>query len=164
MVKLDKNAKHRRETFGRYGLAMYHAQCVEKSLAILASVVFNKEFLPNDFNQREEILDEIFTKTIGSLLTRLKKNVAIPKNLGHTLENARKKRNWLAHEYFWSRAGEVMTTRGRSKMIEELDDISEFFLELDNHLISIYESWCIKYGISDKIIDKKLKELITAHE
>ena len=32
--QLDENAKRRRELFGRYGLAMYHAQCVEKSLAI----------------------------------------------------------------------------------------------------------------------------------
>ena len=41
MPGLDEDAYLNRETFANYGLAMYHAQCVEKSLAILESSVFN---------------------------------------------------------------------------------------------------------------------------
>jgi hypothetical protein len=61
MDELDADAQQRHETFARYGLAMYHAQCVEKSLAILVSSVFNKEFLPSPPDQREEIQNEIFS-------------------------------------------------------------------------------------------------------
>ena len=51
---LDENAKRRRELFGRYGLAVYHAQCVEKNLAILTSCVFHKEFLKSSLRFAEK--------------------------------------------------------------------------------------------------------------
>ena len=164
MEELDANAQQRRETFARYGLAVYHAQCVEKSLAILVSSVFNKEFLSSSPNHREEILDEVFARTIGQLLTRIRSQISIPPNLNRTLEDARQKRNWLAHEYFWERAGEVMTTRGRSKMIDELTELSDFFSRVDAHLISIYEKWMKRVGIPQTVITENLKKLISEHE
>jgi len=164
MEELDEDAKQRRETFARFGLAMYHAQCVEKSLGILVSSVFNKDFMPSDPNRREEIQDEVFSKTIGSLLTRMRKQVSVPPNFDQTLDDAWRKRNWLAHEYFWARAGEVMTTRGRNKMIEELKKLSDFFSKVDAHLVSIYEKWSMKVGIPQTVIDENLKKLISDNE
>lgn len=164
MEDLDENAQQRRETFARYGLAMYHAQCVEKSLAILVSSVFNKDFLASDADRREEIQDELFTKTIGRLLTRMRTHISIPSNLDRTLDDARRKRNWLAHEYFWARAGEIMTTRGRKKMIEELAGLSDFFSKVDARLVSIYEKWSKRIGIPQALIDENLKNLIRDNE
>ena len=164
MDELDADAQQRRETFARYGLAMYHAQCVEKSLAILVSSVFNKEFLPSPPDQRGEIQNGIFSKTIGRLSKRLEKQITIPPNLGKTLENALQKRNWLAHDYFWERAGELLTNRGREKMITELTDLSDLFSKLDVHLEKIYSDWSHKIGLSEKIIEEQMKHLIKKHE
>lgn len=164
MEELDENPQQRRETFARYGLAMYHAQCVEKSLAILVSSVFNKDFLPSDPNRREEIQNEVFSKTIGRLLTRMRKQISVPLNLDRTLDDAWQKRNWLAHEYFWARAGEVITTRGRNKMIGELTELSDFFSKVDAHLVSIYEKWSKRVGIPQAVIDENLKKLIGDNE
>ena len=164
MEELDANAQQRRETFARYGLAMYHAQCVEKSLAILVSSVFNNEFLPSDPNRRGEIQDKVFAKTIGRLINRMRKLVSVPPNLDRTLGDALQKRNWLAHKYFWARAGEVMTTRGRKKMIDELTELSDFFSRVDVHLVSIYEKWSKKVGIPQAVIDGNMKKLISENE
>ena len=164
METLDANAKQRREVFAKYGLAMYHAQCVEKGLAILVSCAFNKEFLPSDFNRRGEILDEVFTKTIGRLLTRMKKQISVPPNLELALNDALQKRNWLAHEYFWIRAGELNTTRGRNKMLKELKELSDFFFRVDAHLVSIYEKWSKKAGVSQIVLDENLRKLIGENE
>ncbi len=164
MEELDANAQQRRETFARYGLAMYHAQCVEKSLAILASSIFNKDFLLSDPNRRGEIQDEALAKTIGHLLTRMRKQISIPQNLDRTLDDALQKRNWLAHNYFWARAGEVMTIRGRNKMIDELTELSDFFSRVDAHLVYIYMKWSKKVGIPQTVIDKNLKKLIRENE
>ena len=128
MSELDENAYLNRETFAHYGLAMYHAQCVEKSLAILVSSVFNREFLGSSLDRREAIQDEVFTKTVGRLLKRLKEQIPIPPNLDKTLAEALKKRNWLAHDYFWERAGHMLTSHGKEKMIEELTNLADFFL------------------------------------
>ncbi len=160
MEELDPDAHQRRETFARYGLAVYHAQCVEKSLAILVSSVFSGEFLPSTPEQREELYDEAFSKTLGRLLNRLKKQIAVPPNLHSTLIEARRKRNWLAHDYFWERAGEILLTNGRDKMIDELTDLSEFFSKLDEHLTSTYEKWAEKHGVTQDRIRDEFKKLI----
>mgnify|MGYP001614264598 FL=1 len=164
MEELDDNAQERRETFARYGLTMYHAQCVEKSLAILVSSVFNKEFLPSVLDRREEIQDDVFSKTIGRLLQRMRKQIAVPPNLDRTLDEAHQKRNWLAHEYFWERAGELLTKPGRDKMIEELTTLSEFFSKVDAHLTAIYEKWAKRIGIPDEAIQERLRQLIRSKE
>ena len=164
MEELDANAQQCHEVFARYGVAMYHAQCVEKSLAILVSAVFNKEFLPSDLDRRDEILDEVFSKTIGKLLTRMRKQVSVPPNLENTLHGARQKRNWLAHEYFWERAGELQTRRGRDKLIHELTEVSGFFSKVDARLVSIYERWGKKACISQETIDTNLSKLISENE
>lgn len=164
MEELDENAQQRRETFARYGIAMYHAQCVEKSLAILVSSVFNKDFLPSNPDCREEIRDEVFSKTIGKLLTRMRKQIVVPANLDRKLDDAWQKRNWLAHEYFWARAGEIMTTRGRDKMIEELTGLSDFFSKVDAHLVSICKKWSKRVGVPQAVIDENFKRLIQDNE
>ena len=164
MEELDADAQQRRETFALYGLAMYHAQCVEKSLAILVSSVFNKEFLPSKPDRREEIQEEVFAKTIGRLLNRLKKQVTLPPNLDKTLIKALQKRNWLAHEYFWERAVQLLTLSGRNRMIDELSNIIDFFSKLDVHLAKIYEKHLIKVGVSKTTINEKFKKLIQNEE
>lgn len=164
MEELDANAQQRRETFARYGLAMYYAQCVEKSLAILVSSVLNKEFLPSDPDRREEIQNDVFGKTIGQLITRMKKQLSLPPNLDKTLDDARHKRNWLAHEYFWARAGQIMTPCGRDEMIDELTQLADFFSEIDAHLVEIYQKWMKNVGIPEETIDASLKQLISRNE
>lgn len=164
MKELDADAQQRRETFARYGLAAYHAQCLEKSLAILVSIVFNKEFLPSEPDRREGIQGEIFAKTIGRLLKRLRMQITVPPNLDQQLDEAHRKRNWLAHEYFWERAGELLTTAGRNKMIDELTTLSEFFSKVDVHLTAIYEKWAKRIGLHEEAIDEALRQLIKSKE
>lgn len=159
MSELDTDAYLNRETFAHYGLAIYHAQCVEKSLAILVSSVFNREFLGSSFNRREAIQDEVFTKTVGRLLKRLKEQITIPPNLDKTLAEALKKRNWLAHDYFWERAGHMLTAHGKKKMIEELTNLSDFFSKLDAHLTKISEKWLKTIGISEETINEHINKL-----
>jgi len=161
MEKLDADAQQRRETFALYGLAMYHAQCVEKSIAIMVSSVFNNDFINADGpDEREVIQDAVFSKTIGQLIKRLRKQVPVPSSLDMKLNEARAKRNWLAHEYFWTRAGEIMTTRGRDKMICELRETAEWFSNVDEHLTSIYEKLIVKAGISREMLNEDFRELI----
>ena len=164
METLDQDSKQRRETFARYGLAMYQAQCVEKSLAILISTVLSKEFPRSNPDQRDTMLDEALSKAIGKLIIRLRKKISVPPNLDKTLEKVRVKRNWLAHDFFWDRAGELLTTRGRDKLIDELTELSDFFSKVDEHLTSIYEKWMERVGVSNSIIEEEFQRLIKDNE
>ena len=53
MENLDYDSQQRRETFALYGLAMYHAQCFEKSLVIVVSAAYNKEYFKSDSNEEK---------------------------------------------------------------------------------------------------------------
>jgi hypothetical protein len=163
MKELDDDSYQNRETFARYGLAMYHAQCVEKSLAMLVSCVFNKEFLQSTRDRREEIQNEEFSKTMWRLLKRLKKQITIPPNLDKTLSESLEKRNWLAHDYFLERGIQMMTPKGKKEMIEELTSLSDYFSKLDAHLTKIYESAMKKLGITETA-DEGVKRLIQKAE
>lgn len=163
--QLDDNAKRRRELFGRYGLAMYHAQCVEKSLALLTSTVFHKDFLKSSVDIREKIQSQSFSKTLGKLIHKLESQVTIPPNLKNNLLDALNKRNWLAHDYFYDRAEALLTQDGNEKMIEELTDLYDFFSTLDQQLMSTVDKWSKKVGIAEQIendfkeIQKRVKSI-----
>lgn len=164
MEPLNQDAEQRRETFARYGVAMYHAQCVEKSLAILITTVLNTKFLSSKPDQRDAMFDDALDKAIGKLLKRLKQKIQVPPNLDRNLEEARKKRNWLAHDFFWDRAGELQTSRGREKLIAELDRLSDFFSKIDAHLTSSYEKWIKKAGIPQDVIEREYQKLVQENE
>ena len=160
MDDLDLNSKQRREVFARYGLAMYCVQCVERSLAILISSVFNKDFISSSPNIRDGFYNQAFSKTLGRLMKELEMKITIPPNLKQNLIYTLNKRNWLAHNYFYERAGEILTSKGREKMINELTELMEGFKRVDNHLEFIIDKWVTKIGISNEVIEEKMKRLI----
>ena len=115
-----------RETFARFGLAAYQAQCVEKQLAILVATVHNPEFLSVETDTRERFFQVEFEKTLGQLVRTLGERVSIAPDLEERLRNALRLRNWLMHDYFWDRAAEVMTADGQSRMVPELQEAADF--------------------------------------
>ena len=157
---LDSNSKQKREVFARYGLAMHYAQCIEKSLAMLISSVFNKEFMPSSPQVRNDFYNQAFSKTLGSLIKKLEKKITIPPNLNQDLNYALDKRNWLAHEYFYDRPGEIHTPEGRNKMINELSEIYENLRKIDDRLELIIDKWVKNVGIKDELIKDMIKKLI----
>jgi hypothetical protein len=50
------------------------------------------------------------------------------------LDQARNMRNWLAHRYFRDRAVQFMSPAGRVVMLQELDDATNLFLEVNERL------------------------------
>ncbi|NTU49680.1 MAG: hypothetical protein HGA87_02080 [Desulfobulbaceae bacterium] len=158
MDELDADSQLRREVFALYGLAMYHAQCFEKSLVILVSMTFNKKYLSSPLHERDVFFDESFKKTAGALVKRLKEKIKVPETLEVQLVEAVHKRNWLAHDYFWNRAGELLNVAGNEKMVGELTDIYKYFDVIDKRLVVIYEKWAAKLGITEEVIQKMMKE------
>ena len=65
----DEN-EHVREVYAHYGLAMYLAQCLEKSICILLSVETTnpKTMTKNDYDR---IVKDYLTKTFGTELVIL---------------------------------------------------------------------------------------------
>lgn len=160
MENLDYDSQQRRETFALYGLAMYHAQCFEKSLVIIVSAAYNNEYLKSDFNKREELFSSSFKKTTGQLVSKLKEMVKIPDDFENTLIVAVKKRNWLAHDYFWENSYSIMTTEGREKMINELQELSDYFSKMDERMVNMYQKIFNKIGLTEEVVLNHLSEIL----
>jgi len=159
-TNLNDDTQQRREVFARFGLAIYHAQCIERQLGIMLSTGFSREFGTSSPEQRDAIFDEMFAKTFGALLKELAKTVTVPPNLGQRLQAALQKRNWLAHDYFYDRSGQLLSREGREQMIEELTDLYHQFNEIDDHLTSVSNRWAKKMGLTPDVIQSHMERLI----
>lgn len=156
--ELPRDARQRRETFARFGLASYHAQCVEKSLAILLSSVCLPGFAKLAPAQRDEKWEEVTKHTLGRMLRRLETTgVSLPHGVHGRLERALKLRNWLAHNYFYDRATEVALHSDREEMIAELQDAADYLASVDDELSTVTESWMAHHGIADR---ERLDDLV----
>lgn len=56
----DPEAQQRRETFARFGLAMFQAQCVERQIGILLATTLNRDCLRLPPEERERLFEMEF--------------------------------------------------------------------------------------------------------
>jgi hypothetical protein len=158
--QLNHDSEQIREVYARYGLAMYQAQCVERGLAILLATAYRPGLTKITRSQYKELLESLFKKSFGGLTTHLRKSVNVPDDLEGALQEARNKRNWLAHHYFWDRAGHFMTDKGRWSMIDELQAIADNLDRLDKQLSEITQEWAKKHGITEQMLQLEMEKLI----
>ena len=86
--------------------------------------------------------------------------VKIPDNFENTLVVAVKKRNWLAHDYFWENSYSIMTTEGREKMINELQELSDYFSKIDERMVKMYQKIFNKIGLTEEVVLAHLSEIL----
>lgn len=147
----------RREVFARFGLAAYHAQCVERELAILVATVANPDFDAIHAEGREHAFDDAFSNRIVDLTKHLRDAEVVDAHLASHIRWARRTRNWLHHNYFWDRAHSILTSHGREQMISELSDIAERLKQLDTRLTSLTYRWGESRGISQERIEAEVR-------
>ena len=135
----DDDSRERREVFALFGLASYHAQCLERQIGTMLSTCYSREFAAASPEQRDLIFNDHFAKTLGSLIRKLEGTIKVPPNLNQSLQAALKKRNWLMHDYFYERAAHILSSRGRHEMMSELTDLYKEFSRLDDDLDSVTE-------------------------
>ncbi len=147
LEEIPTDAAQSRETFARFGQAMYYAQCVEKQLAILLATTFNREFLKASTDERGKCFDRMLERNLGSLLGMLRQQVVVEAGTEDRLTKAKDRRNWLAHNYFLERGIDVLTWNGRERTIAELQTIADEFRLLDEQLTRLTEDWLERSGV-----------------
>jgi hypothetical protein len=145
---LPIEAQQRRETFARFGLAFYRAQCVERQIGILLATTHNPEFLRTPPEDRDRFYSTEFTKTLGRLVSALGERTVLVPELEARLRRAVELRNWLAHHYFWERAADLLSWEGRERMIAELQEAMDFLGTLDGELTTISIEWLKSQGVT----------------
>ncbi len=154
---------HTKEVYAHYGVAMYHAQCLERALSILLISEEMPEIKIKKLSDFDNSLDSLFTKTFGRLIKKFKKQqIDIYDDFENDISNALKKRNWVAHNYFWERVGHFATTDGRNYMVNELNEISIIFEELDKNITEITNEWYQKNGVKPESVKKYMEKIVNS--
>ena len=158
--ELDLESQQIREVYAHYGLAMFHAQALERQIALfLASGALPHRNVTTR-RQFDDLLGSLFQRTLGALIGQMRRTVEVPQTLEAELTEALRRRNWLTHDYFWERAVDFMTSSGRESMIEELRAHADVFNRLDSQLTEITYIWAHENGLTHEMIQKELQQLL----
>jgi hypothetical protein len=131
---MDAADEETREVYARYGLAMYFAQVVEHAIVNLMIALHLPERGALTKQDIDQFMDEAFAMTFGRLLKELRQLGQATDFVQRDLDQARDMRNWLAHRYFRDRTVQFMSPAGRVVMLEELDDATNLFLQVNETL------------------------------
>ncbi len=157
---MDEESEQIKTVYATYGLAMYMAQNLEKSISILLS--YKKLENRNVFSSHYDYtLDEHFEKTFGALCKEMNsQGIAIPKEIENELRESLKVRNFLAHDYFWDNASNFVSSFGREQMIEELQGYYNLFENLDEYFTKINKQELKKRNITDEMLKKEMDKVL----
>ncbi len=156
----DPESEQTKEMYAWYGLAMFHAQCLEKQLGIVLATKYGPGPTRITRGQFEDLLNSRFSRTLGQLVREIRKLANLSEGEAEQLQAALVKRNWLAHHYFWDRAVDFMSEAGRDSMIEELQEAAHTFHVLDELIHRETEEWGEARGVSQEVVNKYLQRLM----
>ena len=107
-------------------------------------------------DERDAFFESEFAKTLGGMVTELRKRATIAPEFESRLQRGVELRNWLTHRYFWERAGSILTWEGREQMILELREAADYLGVLDAELTAVGEGWFVKAGGSMKTVEAEM--------
>ncbi|HVW10946.1 MAG TPA: hypothetical protein VHC90_20305 [Bryobacteraceae bacterium] len=142
------------EVYARFGLAYYMAEVLHRGLCNLYCAF---QLPPNGpvLNSRvEEHLRVAFEMTLGQLLRHMKP-VLVPE-LFDQLGIALRRRNFIAHHFWYERVHLMARVSGIEAMIAELSEDTELFRELDGKIQTIIAPYHERSGLTPEIIAAEL--------
>ena len=157
---LDPESYRIREVYAYYGLTMYHIQCLERTLVMLGTTVYNSNADHMTREQFDANLETNSKKTLGQLIFKIKKSVDLPDDFEKKLNDALENRNFIAHRYFWGRAMKFSHTRGQEEMLAELTQLSTYFENMDRELTLVQRKWSNAKGVTDDAIYQVMGDML----
>lgn len=156
--EIDPESHQIREVYAQYGLVMYISQSIERLLPVLLVAVY-REPKPRTRSEFDSMLSQYERATFGALVRELR-NAGAPTALLDDLSNAVEKRNWLAHQYFWQRAGHFVTAPGKHHMLDELGQLREKFQTVSDQVSAMSAAHLLSKGLTMEYIKAQEPEII----
>ena len=160
MAERNVDPEQIKEVYARFGLAMYHAQCLEHQLVLILATKYGAGPTRLSDVEFENVLDALFSRTLGHLVNEIGKLASLSEDEEGRLQQALKQRNWLAHEYFSDRSIDFLSESGREMMVEELQEISDFLHSLDELFTQRTMDHIETYGITQEMVDLQFNRLL----
>ena len=122
-------AEQQKEVYARFGLAVYHAQVFEHSIAnfLLTAELVKAVGVVRTQEAWERLvdhtLDSSFELTLGNMIKRVFDAIGIDEREQEEIRVAKRNRDELCHRFFREHAEQFMTPSGRLKMLDRLETL-----------------------------------------
>lgn len=147
-----------REVFARFGLAAYHAQCLEYELIGLLLLLQRARMKVIDLGALFSTEQSLSKRTLGQLISQLRTKINLDSKYEEMLTTALEKRNYLMHHFFHHHAYNIPVKSGQDLMIDELDEISNILDSCDKMMQIITAMFAKVCGISDEAVEAVLEQ------
>lgn len=150
-IGMTEDEKNIRDCFAYFGRTIYMAQCVEKG--IMNSLISSYKNITK--TRYDELLLEKSQLTLGQLKREIKQKEIFSENVVERIEIFHKKRDWLAHNYWWDRAIEFNQENLRYKIFEELDQLTAEFESLNEVIEEDNKKFLLENGVNiEQLVDE----------
>lgn len=156
----DEKSEQCKEVYAHAGLALYWAQCLEKSLENFLCLHGQSSGECVTLTELDALEGRVEAQTLGRLFNDTRKQARFDKGAEELLATALDRRNFIAHRFFKERAEAFMSRAGRDQMIVELIEIQDCFRKADIVATVICKALQKVLGISDEMIEQELKRLV----
>ena len=143
------------------GEAILICQAFEESLCFLHAQMSHEEAM-GESGAFEASWDFHSSKTLGGLLTALRKRIDIPEELGDFLEKGVQTRNRIVHGFLTQNMGRLITPQGQICVIEELNELKLEVKRRDVVANKLLDALFQKYGFSNEDLKKQASESYAA--
>jgi hypothetical protein len=144
--------------YAQFGLAYYLSEVLHRGLCNLYLLVH----LPEDGRITRPRVEEHFSAaegtTLGQLILKLQEFVSEP--LFSQLQHAAKRRNFIAHHFWFECIHLLGSRRGVVTLLEDLDKDAQLFCEMDEEIQRLSEPLKPKLGLPEEIFDQALAEVL----
>lgn len=153
----DQLTKH---VYACFGIAMYFAQCLE--IQVKCILLWHSRSLLTQHTEEafDNIDQDINQRTLGSLFRYLRESVDVESGIEKNTTIALKRRNFLAHSFFYDRAESLLSTKGLMDCVHELMYDVQIFRNADKSLTPIFEAVLIKNGATLAAINRLASEAL----
>ncbi|MEM5527413.1 hypothetical protein WN093_01160 [Gammaproteobacteria bacterium AS21] len=160
----------RKDVYAHYGAAMYYAQCLEQGIIIAIMFIDHFPKAIKGYSSQEawessfdKFMDNESSKTMGRLIGSLKAIDFPIERIELQLKEALKKRNFLAHHYFFERALEMTTDNGCIKLVQELEEMQSFFSSVEVEINNVSDQLAVKYGFTEEMKESIMQQMMAEH-
>ena len=150
----EPNYDDPKELYAFFGLAYYNAALLEHDVLNLAVAMLAKQDEQVTVGEVEKLYESFDKETFGRIIKRSKELFSFPDDIENDLGQALDYRNYLAHKFFIVHDTDLLTSKGRNEMIDELIDIIRFLKPLDARMDQILKSAWETFGITQEWIDR----------
>lgn len=153
-----------KEMFANYGLTAFAAQSLEKTLLLVLAAIECLEAGKIEKNDLHEVFVEHDHKSLGQLISALRKKVAFPQDLESDLVQALKKRNYVMHDFFLNRFNILRLTESPERMSEELRPVRDLFDDVRSRIDTILGIIQKQFGVSSVKLDQQARQLLKSYQ